>query len=145
MGTIVVDNSVPLPLFLSDEDDTYARVVIGRSIAGDDLLAPALCLLEFGNAVLKAGRQQRLTEAEAAFAQRKFASLPIEFRFLPETPADLPPVHALAQRRSLSFYDAAYLSLALGAGARLASLDDALVGAARAEGVDVVAVPAAQD
>ena len=61
MGVIVVDNSALLPLFLHDEDDTYAQVVISQSIAGESLVAPSLCLLEFGNGILKAVRRNRLT------------------------------------------------------------------------------------
>ena len=95
-------------------------------------------MLEFGHGILKAARRNRLTGAEAAFAHRKFAQLPIGFLPSVDSAAGLPLIHALAQRHSLGFYDAAYLSLALAAGARLASLDAALVGAARAEGVSVV-------
>ena len=138
MGVIVVDNSALLPLFLHDEDDTYAQVVISQGIAGESLVAPSLCLLEFGNGILKAVRRNRLTGAEAAFAHRKLAQLPIEFLEPVKSATGLPLIHALAQRHALSFYDAVYLSLALDTGARLASLDAALAGAARAEGVLMV-------
>ena len=133
-----MDNSALLLLFLPDEDGTYAQEVIVQSIAGEIFVAPSLCRLEFGNGILKAVRRSQLTEAEAAFAHRKFAQLPIEFLDAVESASGLPLIHALAQRRGLSFYDAAYLSLALDAGARLARLDTALAGAARAEGVSLV-------
>ena len=137
MGLIVVDNSVLLPLFLSDESDDYAQRVILQSGTGEGLLAPSLCLLEFGNGILKAVRKKRLSEAEAAFAQRKFSALPIDFRDFGGADS-LPLIHHLAQRRGLSFYDAVYLGLALSEGARLASLDEALNQAAKAEGVGLV-------
>lgn len=137
MGLIVVDNSVLLPLFLADEADDYAQLVIRQHLTGESLVAPSLCLLEFGNGILKAVRQKRLSEAEATFAHRKFAMLPIDFRELADT-STLPLIHALAQRRSLTFYDAAYLALALNEGAKLASLDDALIKAAKAEGVELI-------
>jgi predicted nucleic acid-binding protein len=138
MGVIVVDNSALLPLFLSDEADDYAQRVIAQAAVGETLIAPVLCLLEFGNGILKAVRKSRVTEAEAAFAHRKLAMLPIDFR--DSTGAlQLPLIHVLAQRRQLSFYDGSYLALALNEGARLASLDEPLKAAAKAEGVELVA------
>ena len=65
-------------------------------------MAPALCFLEFGNGILKAVRQQWLSEADANFAHRKLALLPVEFREFVAA-AKLPMIHVLAQRRSLSF------------------------------------------
>lgn len=137
MGSIVVDNSALLPLFLADEADDYAQSVIAQSSAGERLIAPALCLLEFGNGILKAVRRQRLTEAEATFAHRKLAMLPIEFWDFIST-LNLSLIHGLAQRRNLSFYDGTYLALAVNEGARLATLDEALKSAANAEGVELV-------
>jgi predicted nucleic acid-binding protein len=48
-------------------------------------------------------------------------------------------VLAIAQRNSITSYDAAYIHLARTRGARLASLDKQLLAAAQAEGVDVLA------
>jgi predicted nucleic acid-binding protein len=137
MDVIVVDNSALLPLFLSDEADDYAQLLFDRKAAGATLIAPSLCLLEFGNGILKAVRRNRLKEAEAAFAHRKFATFPLEFRDSSGA-SSIPATHALAQRRQLSFYDATYLALALNEGARLASLDAGLRNAAVAEGVVLV-------
>ena len=137
MGLIVIDNSALLPLFLGDEADDYTQSVIRLHLASESLIAPSLCLLEFGNGILKAVRQKRLSEAEATFAHRKFAMLPIDFRELADV-STLPLIHALAERRTLTFYDASYLSLALNEGAKLASFDEALKNAAKAEGVELV-------
>ncbi len=52
MGLIVVDNSARLPMFLPDEVDGYSRVVLRENVAGADLAAPSLCLVEFGNGIL---------------------------------------------------------------------------------------------
>jgi predicted nucleic acid-binding protein len=46
-------------------------------------------------------------------------------------------IHDIANRRKLSFYDAVYLSLALERSALLATKDDNLRKAARAEGLEV--------
>ena len=137
MGVIVIDNSALLPLFLADEADDFSQSVILRHSSGESLIAPSLCLLEFGNGILKAVRKKRLSEAEAAFAHRKCAMLPIAFRDVADV-TTLPLIHSLAQRRGLTSYDASYLALALNEGAKLASLDDALKNAASAEGVELL-------
>ena len=137
MKPVVLDNSALLPLFLPDEGNEFSQRVIRDAVgAGVPLLAPTLCLLEFGHGILRAVRRARLTEAEAAQAHRGFARLPIAFREFATT-ANLLLIHGLAQRRTLSFYDATYLALAIHEGARLASLDDPLRAAAAAEGVEV--------
>ena len=137
MGVMVIDASALLPLFLFDEDKTYIRVVLRQGLAGESLTAPSFCIVEFGNCILKAVRQKRMSEAEAASAHRSFTLLPIRFRDF-EQPMAIPVIHALAQRRSLTFYDATYLALAIKEGARLASLDNALKNAATAEGIVLV-------
>jgi predicted nucleic acid-binding protein len=136
MGFIVVDNSALLPLFLADEADECARMIFAQEEAGELLIAPSLCLLEFGYAIVNAVRRRRLSEAEAALAHQRFALLPIDFRPF-GSPVTLPSVHALAQRQDLTFYDASYLALSIYEGARLATLDAALR-AAQAEGVIVL-------
>ena len=136
MQPVVLDHSALLPLFLPDEGDEFSQRVIREAVAaGALLLAPTLCLLEFGHGILRAVRRQRLTEAEAAQAHRDFARLPIAFREFATT-AHLPLIHGLAQRRTLGFYDATYLALTIHEGARLASLDEPLRAAAKAEGVE---------
>ena len=136
MKPVVLDHSALLPLFLPDEGDEFSQRVIREAVvARAPLLAPTLCLQEFGHGILRAVRRQRLTEAEAAQAHRGFARLPIVFREF-ATSANVPLIHGLAQRRALSFYDATYLALTIHEGARLASLDERLRAAAVAEGVE---------
>jgi predicted nucleic acid-binding protein len=62
------------------------------------------------------------------------ASLPIVLDF----EANEEDLLGLARRHRLTVYDAAYLELALRKGADLASLDTALVAAARADGVVLI-------
>ena len=137
MKAVILDNSALLPLFLADEDDAFAQRVLQAAVAqSSPVLAPTLCLLEFGHGILRAVRRQRMTEAEAALAHRSFARLPIVFREF-AAPSNLALIHGLAQRRTLSFYDATYLALTISEGARLATLDEPLRAAARMEGVEV--------
>ncbi len=136
MKPVVLDSSAILPLFLPDESDVYSQAVIQQA-AETRLLSLSLCLLEVGNTLTVAVRRNRMTEAQAAFAHHNLFSLPIEFRdFINGTTITL--VHGIAQRRGLTFYDAAYLAFAMSEGAKLASLDRALISAAKLEGVEVV-------
>lgn len=137
MKPVVLDNSTLLPLFLPDEGGEFSQRVVQEAVgAGVQLMAPTLCLLEFGHGILRAVRRGRLTEAGAAQAHRGLVRLPIAFREF-ATSANLPLIHGLAQRRTLGFYDATYLALTIHEGARLASLDDPLRAAAKAEGVEL--------
>jgi predicted nucleic acid-binding protein len=71
----------------------------------------------------------------AAFLSR-LENMIIGFADLPETAG----VFALAHRHRLSFYDAAYLELAMREGCALATLDQALAQAARSEGIPIIGV-----
>lgn len=133
---IVVDNSALIPLFLPDEDAAYSQALLQQALAGHRLLSATFCLIEFGNVIATSVRRKRLTSAEAAYAHQKAASLPIEFMEV-VTPTVMTTIHDLAVRRDLSFYDALYLALAMTEGAALATLDEPLRKAAKAEGVEV--------
>ena len=137
MTAIVLDSSAILPLFLRDESDTYSQAVLQEAAEGARLLSLSLCLSEFGNTIGVAIRRGRLTEAQAAYAHRGLFLLPVEFQAFVDS-STMALIHGLAQRHRLSFYDASYLALAINEGARIASLDDALKDAAKAEGVVVV-------
>jgi prevent-host-death family protein len=83
--------------------------------------------------------------AEEAFSQVDLLDIPIEPRQL--TPANMPSISRrlsasslrLARKHSLTFYDAAYLELAVRRNAPLATLDTRLATAARSESVSVIA------
>jgi predicted nucleic acid-binding protein len=132
---VVFDCSVTLAWFLKDERSSF-------SDAAFDLLETAECWvpflwrLEFPNALLVAerrrrvGREQRLEmlDSAARLALRTDAAL-----------TDMRVLSALAERRALTVYDAAYVELASRNGFELVTLDRALADAAAAEGVAVQA------
>jgi predicted nucleic acid-binding protein len=74
-------------------------------------------------------RRGRMDAAQSAKALRLLAALPIAI----DMEADEEALMQLARRRRLTVYAAAYLELALRKGYPLATLDDALADAARAE------------
>ena len=135
--TVVIDNSALIPLFLADESPDYSRSIIKLAAEGVQLLSPSFWLAEFGNTLATCVRRQRITPAEAAHAYHKLAELPVAVvEYLDWK--KLPAIHDVAVRCELSFYDALYLTLAMDEGARLATLDKALIRAAEREGVEIV-------
>jgi predicted nucleic acid-binding protein len=134
---IVADNSALVPLFLPDEAEDYSQALLELVLKGAAMKSASFCQIEFGNVIATSVRRKRLTQAEAAYAHKKFSELPVEFVDY-VTAATMPAIHDLALRRDLSFYDALYLALAMEEGAKLATLDQPLRKAAQAEGVEVL-------
>jgi predicted nucleic acid-binding protein len=105
----------------------------------DSLYVPSLWTLEVANALLVGERRRRTTPADAARFLAILATFPI-------TVDDRTAAHAwretthLARAHGLTAYDAAYLELAICLGVPLATLDDKLIAAAVAVGVQLFAV-----
>ncbi len=130
---IVVDSSVTLALVLEDEFFPFADVLIDE-LAREGSVVPAHWSLETANALLMALKRGRIAPDKLLFA---FESLD---RYAPDIDTQT-HIHAcgatfaLAQKYSLTLYDAAYLELAKRGAHRLATLDKSLHKAAQAEGV----------
>lgn len=102
-------------------------------IRGDEAWVPSLWWFEVRNTLLVSERRGRLTEADTTAFLAALSRLAIS--------VDRPPsddVLALARRRNLTVYDAAYLELARRADMPLATLDRRLALAARAEQVVLI-------
>lgn len=119
-----------------DEEHSDALAVWHR-IRSDEAEVPLHWWFEIRNAILLGERRWRISQPEAAGFLADLRVLRIALTALPEE-AD---VFALARRHRLTFYDAAYLELAKREQLPLATLDDALALAARAEGVALVVAP----
>ncbi|MFK7910570.1 MAG: type II toxin-antitoxin system VapC family toxin [Akkermansiaceae bacterium] len=128
----VVDNSIVLPLFITDEDSSAMEELVEQASAGTPLLVPQLWLNEFGNGLLVCSRRGRISEERALVAHQKANQLPLEIVQFPSMD-DLSHVHLLAEKHGLSFYDASYLALAINRGAKLATNDKKLALAAKQE------------
>ncbi len=96
-------------------------------------LALLLLLLEVGNALVQAGRRQRIEPSMVDEMLRAFREPPIALE--PTAPGTMLRAGELASRHAVTLYDACYLELALRRGWPLATLDAALGRAAVAEGV----------
>ena len=129
----VVDASVAACWLLPDETDHRADAAFDR-FPTDPALAPSLWWFEMRNIFLLSERRGRLNSARTEQLFSLLNKMPIEIDRHPNETEMM----TLARRHKLTAYDAAYLELALRQHLPLATLDSALMRAAKAEGVEVI-------
>jgi predicted nucleic acid-binding protein len=129
---LVPEPSALLALALEGEDADYACAV-AEAIAREGAIVPALFWFELREALLVGERRKRLPAERTAAFLGDVAVLNIVIDDLPSDAA----VFELARKHTLTFLDAAYLEVASGRGARLATLDGALAKAAKRAGMGV--------
>jgi len=103
------------------------------AIQNGEATAPVLLHFELRNALLAAERRGGITQTQSGAFLSQLSKLAIRMAF-----PDGEDAMALARAHRLTFYDAAYLELALRAGLPLATLDQALEKAATAEGAPLL-------
>ena len=130
--SFVIDASVVIA-WVFKEERAIAELTLAR-IQAEEAIAPTLWWYELRNVLVLGERQGRLTERETARFLRDISRFAITIDSSP----DEIQVLALARRHRLTVYDAAYLELALREALPMATLDEALAGAARGEGVSLV-------
>lgn len=132
MSPIVVDASVAATWLLDDESDPRAEATLHllEEVPG---VVPQLWHFEMRNILLVAWRRGRISPQGLAERVAALSGLPLRT----DTEPDLAAALDLAARHGLSFHDGLYLEVAHRLHATLASLDEALVRAARAEGLAV--------
>lgn len=129
----VGDASATLPWFFIDEATPWTERLLTRLLEGDTLVVPAHWPVEVGNVMLVAQRKRRIKQGLAIPFFQKLAALDIEIE-PPLTTYGMQTVHLLAERHSLTIYDAAYLELAQRRQLPLATLDQELIEAAQRDG-----------
>ena len=133
----VLDCSVTMSWVFPDEasaatDGLRESMIEGRAFA------PAPWPVEVANVLLTATRHGRITADECPRICASLEALPIEIDPV-STSRAWGTALALARKHRLSGYDAMYLELAVRMQLPLATLDQALGAAGRAEGLDVLA------
>lgn len=128
--TLVVDASTLAAIVMPDEEWPAAA---GRLERENELIAPVLLWAEIRNILMMSERRGRVNRDQVAEAVVIAEAMKIALDSAPSSAT----VMDLARRHRLTVYDALYLELAQRRGAALATLDDALAAAARAEGVAV--------
>lgn len=130
----VLDASVAVSWCFHDEQDSTADAALELFRAGADPVSPLHWWFEIRNVIMLGVRRNRVTQDETTAFFLRLKETPIELAVLPDDEA----VFALAKRHRLSFYDAAYLELAIRERIAIATLDQALSRAAIAEGVPLI-------
>lgn len=128
----VIDASVAANWLLPDEEDEAEEA--WRRIESDPALVPRHWWFEIRNVLLIAERRQRIAEYMTLSLVDRLSRLRITTMPQPNEYA----VFAIARRRHLTFYDAAYLELAQQQDVPIATLDRSLAAAAGVENVAVL-------
>ena len=138
----VLDCSATLPWVFGDEATPACDALLDQLGSGARAWVPSLWHLELGNVLLGAKRRGRIDQAgiEAFLSQLAVYDIAVDDQ---TTERAWQKTLDLAMQYSLSTYDAAYLELALRRGVPLATLDSALITAARTSGVALSLQPSA--
>jgi predicted nucleic acid-binding protein len=137
---LVLDVSSTLAFLLKDEFSTAAIHVLTGFVRGSEkyLLVPGHFWIELTNGLLMAERRSRASRKEIAEALDFIFALSINTDDETNRRCSSESL-SLAREHDLTLYDAAYLELAIRRQADLATLDKALVRAAKSVGIQVIA------
>lgn len=133
MAGLIIDSSLAAAWCFPDERTDYTNAVLRAVSTPIEAMAPRLWAYEVRNGVLMGLRRKRISKADAEYFLYSINGLPIRLT----DPLSYDAVFDLADRYSLTGYDAAYLDLAMREGLPLASLDGALIRAAVQSGVGI--------
>jgi len=129
---LVVDTSITLAWAFHEADAKASEA--GDRLRREHALVPSLWWFEVRNGLIMGERRGLLTEQRTVRFLRDISQLALVVDRLPDETRIL----TLARRHKLTVYDAAYLELAVRQAAPLATLDQTLAAAARAETVPIV-------
>jgi predicted nucleic acid-binding protein len=130
--SFIIDVSVAIAWAFKEQHATAERAL--ARIQAEEAIVPALWWYELRNVLVLGDRQKRVTERETARFLRNISRLTITIDSSPNEAQVL----TLARRHRLTVYDAAYLELAGREALPLATLDEELAAAARAEQVALI-------
>ncbi len=132
----VLDASIALTWAFADEEQPVAKNALNR-LGREDALVPTLWWFEVRNILIIGERKGRIAETDTAAFLHILARLPITVDHEPDETQML----LLSRRHKLTIYDSAYLELALRTKTHLATLDKALIAAAKVENVTLAESP----
>jgi predicted nucleic acid-binding protein len=130
--SFIIDASVVIAWAFKEQHATAERAL--ARIQTEEAIVPALWWYELRNVLVLGERQKRLAERETARFLRDISRLTITI----DSSSNEAQVLTLARRHRLTVYDAAYLELAGREALPLATLDEELATAARAEQVALI-------
>ncbi len=127
---LIVDASAVLAVVLDQGSEEYS-LAIAEKLVDEMCLAPNLFWFEVGSALVVQVKGGHMT-LEGAYAALESI---VDQEILTDQSADLFEIARLADKHRLSFYDAAYLELAVRRKYPVATLDRELQRAVKAEGL----------
>ncbi|HKF49934.1 MAG TPA: type II toxin-antitoxin system VapC family toxin [Terracidiphilus sp.] len=134
--SFVLDASIALAWAFPDESSSLADRAAQLLESGrDGAIAPDVWWYEIRNILLVGERRGRISESDTILFLRQMAELRIEL----DSTRDDTLMLSLGRKHRLTFYDAAYLALAVREHLALATLDKNLAAAAIAENVPILA------
>ena len=136
MSDRVLDASLALQWFLRDESGRQYGLSVLASLSSKRAVVPILWFYEVGNGLLMAYRRKRITFDQIDGFLTRLKVLPIDAA--QQVPTEILELPAIAQKHSLTSYDAGYLALAMRFRLPLATTDAELRRAAAAAGVAMV-------
>jgi predicted nucleic acid-binding protein len=136
VSDLVLDASLALQWFLEDESCRQYGLSVLASLSSKRAMLPILWFYEVGNGLLMAYRRKRITFDQIDGFLTRLKALPIDAA--QQVPTEILELPAIAQKHSLTNYDAAYLELAMRFRLPLATTDAELRRAAAVAGVAIV-------
>jgi predicted nucleic acid-binding protein len=136
VSDLVLDASLALQWFLTDEADRKYGLSVLASLSSKRAVVPTLWFYEVGNGLLMACRRKRIAVDQIHGFLTRLKSLPIEAAR--QNPTEILELPIVAEKHNLTNYDAAYLALAMRFRLPLATTDADLRRAAAAAGVAMV-------
>jgi predicted nucleic acid-binding protein len=136
VSDLVLDASLTLQWFLEDEADREYGLAVLASLSNKRAAVPVLWFYEVGNGLLMAHRRKRITLDKVDGFLTRLKALPIDAA--EQIPSEIFELPALAQKHSLTNYDAAYLALAMRLNLPLATNDADLRRAVVGAGIAIV-------
>jgi predicted nucleic acid-binding protein len=130
VSDLVLDASLALQWFLEDESGRQYGLSVLASLSSKRAMVPILWFYEVGNGLLMAYRRKRITFDQIDGFLTRLKALPIDAA--QQVPTEILELPAIAQKHSLTSYDAAYLELAMRFRLPLATTDAELRRAAAA-------------
>lgn len=124
---VVVDCSAIAAVLLAEREAESVDRLLDEAAAGKvELFVPALFWFEMANVLTLAERHRRIPAGDADRLESLLLSLPIRTDIPPGRVA-LQRIRRFAEQHKLTAYDSAYVELADRLGARLKTLDQALL------------------
>jgi predicted nucleic acid-binding protein len=133
-GSFVIDSSIGFSWIYPAQASRSTESLLQQLDAGANVVVPELWFLEIANGLLVLQRRKKLSAGERKEALNTLVALNLIVDDESGKRA-FDSISELAEKHSLTVYDAAYLELAIRRNLPLASRDESLLRAARSAGV----------